>query len=85
MRDGHQFCRRVLNAHRLDFADDGVVWIALAVTDITAACRADRIEDDLVCEKQVLLQELQHRVANSLEIIASVPMQSARKVQSEET
>jgi two-component sensor histidine kinase len=32
----------------------------------------------------VLLQELQHRVANSLQIIASVLMQSARKVQSEE-
>jgi two-component sensor histidine kinase len=36
-------------------------------------------------EKAVLLQELQHRVANSLQIIASVLMQSARKVQSEET
>jgi two-component system, sensor histidine kinase PdtaS len=35
-------------------------------------------------EKAVLLQELQHRVANSLQIIASVLMQSARKVQSEE-
>jgi two-component sensor histidine kinase len=31
------------------------------------------------------LQELQHRIANSLQIIASVLMQSARKVQSEET
>jgi two-component sensor histidine kinase len=36
-------------------------------------------------EKAVLLQELQHRVANSLQIIASVLMQSARKVQSDET
>ena len=32
-----------------------------------------------------MLQELHHRVANSLQIIASVLMQSARKVQSEET
>ena len=32
----------------------------------------------------MLLQEVQHRVANSLQIIASVLMQSARKVQSEE-
>jgi len=32
-----------------------------------------------------LLQELQHRVANSLQIIASVLMQSARRVQSDET
>ena len=36
-------------------------------------------------EKAILLQELQHRVANSLQIIASVLLQSARKVQSEET
>jgi two-component system, sensor histidine kinase PdtaS len=36
-------------------------------------------------EKAVLLQEPQHRVANSLQIIASVLMQSARKVSSEET
>jgi two-component sensor histidine kinase len=33
----------------------------------------------------VLLQELQHRVANSLQIIASVLLQSARRVPSEET
>jgi two-component sensor histidine kinase len=32
-----------------------------------------------------LLQEVQHRVANSLQIIASVLLQTARKVQSEET
>ena len=42
-----------------------------------------KLKDDLL-EKAVLLQELQHRVANSLQIIASVLMQSARKVQSEE-
>ncbi len=42
-------------------------------------------KDDLLRDKAVLLQELQHRVANSLQIIASVLMQSARKVQSEET
>ncbi len=35
-------------------------------------------------EKGLLLQELQHRVANSLQIIASVLMQSARRVQSDE-
>ena len=35
--------------------------------------------------KLILLQELQHRVANSLQIIASVILQSARKSQSDET
>lgn len=42
------------------------------------------MKDDLVREKAILLQEVQHRVANSLQIIASVLMQSARRVQSEE-
>ncbi len=47
--------------------------------------RADaRLKDDLVREKAILVQELQHRIANSLQIIASVLMQSARRVQSEE-
>jgi two-component sensor histidine kinase len=45
---------------------------------------AAKQKDDLVREKAILLQEVQHRVANSLQIIASVLMQSARKVQSEE-
>ena len=57
----------------------------LAATDVTPARLAEKQKDDLVHEKQVLLQELQHRVANSLQIIASVLMQSARRVQSDET
>jgi len=42
------------------------------------------MNEDLIRDKGILLQELQHRVANSLQIIASVLMQSAKKVQSEE-
>lgn len=81
----------VLTAQRLEFADPDLVRLVLAVSDMTAARNATqqnedlvREKDDLVRGKQVLLQELQHRVANSLQIIASVLMQSARKVQSEE-
>jgi len=44
-----------------------------------------RQKDDLLREKAVLLRELQHRVANSLQIIASVLLQSARRVESDET
>jgi two-component sensor histidine kinase len=46
---------------------------------------AEKLKDDLLREKAILLQEIQHRVANSLQIIASVLLQSARRVQSDET
>ena len=85
VRDGKKPCRLVLNAHKLDYFDADKIRIVLAVTDVTAARLAEKLKDDLVREKQILLQELQHRVANSLQIIASVLLQSARKVQSEES
>ena len=85
VREGKATCRLILSAHKLDYFDTEKVRIVLAATDVTAARLAEKQKDDLVREKHVLLQELQHRVANSLQIIASVLMQSARRVQSEET
>jgi len=85
VRDGKKTCRLVLSAHKLDYFDSDNIRIVLAVTDVTAARLAEKIRDDLVRDKEVLLQELQHRVANSLQIIAAVLMRSARSVQSEET
>jgi two-component sensor histidine kinase len=75
----------VLGAHRLDYAGDEHVRIVLTVADVTQARITEKLKDDLLREKAILLQEVQHRVANSLQIIASVLLQSARKVQSEET
>ena len=77
--------RLVLNAQKLDYGAGEAVRILLTVSDVTDARAAERLKDDLLREKAVLLQEVQHRVANSLQIIASVLMQSARNVQSEET
>jgi two-component system, sensor histidine kinase PdtaS len=85
VREGKATCRLILSAHKLDYFDTETVRVVLAATDVTATRLAEKQKDDLVREKQVLLQELQHRVANSLQIIASVLMQSARRVQSEET
>jgi two-component sensor histidine kinase len=85
VREGRGNRCLVLNATKLDYADDDNVRIILAVSDVTDARIAEKLKQDLVKDKEVLLQELHHRVANSLQIIASVLMQSARKVQSEET
>ena len=74
----------VVNARTLDDGDIDHIRLLLAVTDVTDARAEARLKDDLVREKAILLQEVQHRVANSLQIIASVLMQSARRVQSEE-
>lgn len=85
VRPDRKPCRLVLNAHKLDYLDTDKVRIVLAVTDLTAARLAEKIKDDLVRDKETLMRELQHRVANSLQIIAAVLMRSARSVQSEES
>jgi len=75
----------IVNAHTLDDGDTERVRLLVALTDVTEARAEARLKDDLVRDKALLMQEVQHRVANSLQIIASVLMQSARRVQSEET
>ncbi|OYU37460.1 MAG: histidine kinase [Pseudorhodobacter sp. PARRP1] len=74
----------VVNAQILDDGQKDHIRLLLAITDVTEARAAARLKDDLLNEKAILIQEVQHRVANSLQIIASVLMQSARRVQSEE-
>lgn len=75
----------VINAQRLNYSDADPVRLLMTIEDVTAAREGEQQKDDLLREKAILLQELQHRVANSLQIIASVILQSARKTTSEET
>ena len=75
----------LLNARLLAYGDGQDVRLLLGITDVTEARASEKLKDDLLREKAILLQEVQHRVANSLQIIASVILQSARKSQSEET
>ena len=84
-RPGRGHRRLVITAHQLTYGDAASERLLLAVSDVTDARLAERLKDDLLREKAMLFQELQHRVANSLQIIASVLMQSARRVQSAET
>ena len=66
--------------------------VVLNIEDITDR-RAIEVEkehlkaqsDELVVHKEMLLEEMQHRIVNSLQIIASILMLKARAVNSEET
>jgi two-component sensor histidine kinase len=72
--------RLVLNAHKLEYGDLLHVRLLLSVSDVTDIRRRERRNADRLREKAILLQEVRH-----LQIIASVLMQDARRVQSAET
>jgi two-component sensor histidine kinase len=64
----------------------------MAITDVTQVRHAERLnitllleKDGLLRERAILLDEMQHRIANSLQIIASILLLKARAVKSEET
>lgn len=84
-RPDHGPRRLVVTAHQLAYGHPESVRLLVAVSDVTDARLAERLKDDLLREKAILFQELQHRVANSLQIIASVLMQTARRAPSVET
>ncbi len=82
----------LLNARKVMYQTSPAITILLAFRDVTATRTIDRdlarlLEQTqtLLGEKQVLLQEMQHRVANSLQIIASILLLKARAVSSDET
>jgi two-component sensor histidine kinase len=84
VRDGRQPRQLVVTAHKLEFGDAEIIRILVTLSDVTDARLAEKLKDDLLREKGILLQEVQHRVANSLQIVASLLTQSARHVQSDE-
>lgn len=75
----------LLNARKV-FYEKGVHSnTLLAFEDVTNRRAIDLQLQELLREKDMLLEEMQHRVANSLQIIASILLIKARTVQSEET
>ena len=79
--------RRVmlLNARRVFDEGGSACVILVAIEDVTRRRETEREKDELLRQKEILLQEMQHRVANSLQIIASILLLKAKTVQSEET
>lgn len=80
---GHRIM--LLNARQVVYGEDDTKTLLLAIEDVTARRAAERVMKQLLDEKELLLEEMQHRIANSLQIIASILMLKARAVVSEET
>ena len=75
----------LLNARKVYYEGNNHTTILLAIEDITARRAAEREMQQLLHQKELLLEEMQHRIANSLQIIASILLLKASTVQSEET
>jgi PAS domain S-box-containing protein len=75
----------LLNARKVFYEKGTHTTVLLAFEDITGRRAIERQVQELLQEKDMLLAEMQHRVANSLQIIASILLIKARAVQSEET
>ena len=75
----------LLNARKVFYAEGAHTTTLLAFEDITDRRAVEEQVQELLREKDMLLQEMQHRVSNSLQIIASILLIKARTVQSEET
>ena len=71
----------LLNARTVFFGTARHKMILLAIEDVTALRCAEAAMKTCCAQKEVLLQEMQHRVANSLQIIASILLLKARSVQ----
>jgi chemotaxis protein methyltransferase CheR len=74
----------LLNAREVFFQKSSRKLILLAIEDVTDRRAAEREIANLLQQKETLLQEMQHRIANSLQIIASILSLKARAVKSEE-
>jgi two-component sensor histidine kinase len=75
----------IVQARRLIYLDLEQIRILFAVSDVTDARADATLKNAALHESRVLLHEVRHRVANSLQIIASLLLQNARKTESTET
>ena len=75
----------LLNAREVVSQRNARKLILLTIEDVTERRAAERKMAELLRQKELLLQEMQHRIANGLQIIAGILLLKARTVQSEET
>jgi chemotaxis protein methyltransferase CheR len=75
----------LLNARKVFYEGSSSTSLLVMIADVTVRRGLEREKDELLRQKDLLLQEMNHRVNNSLQIIASILMLKAQTVQSEET
>jgi len=74
----------LLNARKVLYETGARTTILLVIEDVTQKYTVEQELVALLRQKDVLLNEMQHRVANNLQIIASIIMMKAKTVESEE-
>ena len=74
----------LLNARKLFYEEDTRSLILLAIEDVTERRAAQREAAELLQQRETLLREMQRRVADGLQIIASILLLKARAVGSQE-
>jgi chemotaxis protein methyltransferase CheR len=75
----------MLNARKVFYKGNAHTTILLGLEDVTERLRTERALAKLLEQRETLLAEMSHRVANSLQIIASILLMKAQAVESEET
>lgn len=75
----------LLNARKVFYKGDLNTTLLLSIEDITERRATERRLQSLSEQKDMLFEEMSHRISNSLQIIASILLMKARSVQSEET
>ena len=75
----------LLNARKIFYEGNNSTSLLVAIEDVTDRRALEREKDELLRQKDLLLQEMNHRINNSLQIIASILLLKAHTVQSEET
>jgi len=75
----------LLNARKVFYESNNSTSLLVAIEDVTERRTLEREKDELLRQKDFLLEEMNHRINNSLQIIASILLLKAHTVNSEET
>jgi two-component sensor histidine kinase len=75
----------LLNARKVYYEGNNSTSLLVAIEDVTQRRALEREKDELLRQKDLLLREMNHRINNSLQIIASILLLKAHTVQSKET